>query len=46
MAIGMGVAILVMVKGDGLLSMVPFFGYLIGFVYAFAKYGCLPEEEH
>lgn len=46
MAIGMGVTILVMVKGEGLLSTVPFFAYLAGFVYVFAKYGCLPEEEH
>jgi len=46
MAVAMGVTILIMVKGDGLLSMVPFFAYLIGFVYVFAKYGCLPEEEH
>ena len=46
MAIGMGVTILIMVKGDGLLAMVPFFAYLVGFIYAFAKYGCLVEEEH
>ena len=46
MAVAMGVTILIMVKGDGLLSMVPFFAYLVGFIYAFAKYGCLAEEEH
>ena len=46
MGIGMGVTILIMVKGDGLLSMVPFFAYLVGFIYAFAKYGCLAVEEH
>ena len=27
-------------------AMVPFFAYLVGFIYAFAKYGCLVEEEH
>jgi hypothetical protein len=46
MGIALGVTILIMVKGDGLLSMVPFFAYLIGFTYIFAKYGCLVEEEH
>ncbi len=46
MGIGMGVTILIMVNGDGLLSMVPLFAYLIGFTYVFAKYGCLVEEEH
>ena len=46
MAVAMGVTILIMVKGDGLLSMVPLFAYLVGFIYAFAKYGCLVEEEH
>jgi len=46
MAVAMGVTILIMVKGDWLLPMVPLFAYLVGFTYAFAKYGCLVEEEH
>ena len=46
MGVAMGVTILIMVKGDGLLARVPFFAYLVGFIYAFAKYGCLVEEEH
>lgn len=46
MAVAMGVTILIMVKGDGLLSTVPFFAYLVGFTYIFVKYGCLVEEEH
>ena len=46
MAVGMGVTILIMVNGTGLLSMVPLFAYLVGFTYAFAKYGCLVEEDH
>ena len=46
MGVAMGVTILIMVKGDGLLSMVPFFFYLVGFIYAFAKYGCLAVGEH
>ena len=29
MAVAMGVTILIMVKGDGLLSTVPFFAYLV-----------------
>ncbi len=46
MGIGMGVTILIMVNGEGLLSKVPFFAYLVGFTFIFAKYGCLVEEEH
>ena len=46
MAVAMGGTILIMVKGDGLLSTVPFFAYLVGFTYIFVKYGCLVEEEH
>ena len=47
MAVGLGVSILIMVKGSGLISAIPFFAYLIGFIYLFAKYGCLHDEgEH
>ena len=47
LAFGLGISILIMVKGSGLISTIPFFGYLIGFIYLFAKYGCLHDEgEH
>lgn len=47
LAVALGVSILIMVKGSGLLSTVPFFAYLAAFVYLFARYGCLPDEgEH
>jgi len=43
----LGVSILIMAKGTGLLSLIPFFAYLVGFVYIFAKFGCLPStDEH
>ena len=45
LAILLGVSILIMVKGTGLLSMVPFFAYLAGFIYIFARYGCLPPAD-
>ena len=38
-------SILIMVKGTGLLSTIPFFAYLAGFVYIFTKYGLLPESD-
>ena len=44
LAFGLGISILIMVKGSGLISTIPFFGYLIGFIYLFAKYGCLHGE--
>ncbi len=47
--IGLGVlfavSILIMVKGSGLLSTVPFFAYLAGFVYIFVRYGLLPPAD-
>ena len=47
LAVALGVSILIMVKGSGLISAIPFFAYLIGFTYLFAKYGCLHDEgEH
>jgi hypothetical protein len=47
LAFGLGISILAMVKGSGLISAIPFFAYLIGFIYLFAKYGCLHDEgEH
>ena len=47
LAVLLGVSILIMVKGTGLLSMIPFFAYLVGFVYLFARYGCLsPADDH
>jgi hypothetical protein len=45
LAVLLGVSILVMVKGTGLLSMVPFFAYLAGFIYLFARYGCLHSTD-
>ena len=45
LAVLLGVSILIMVKGTGLLSMIPFFAYLGGFVYLFARYGCLPPAD-
>ena len=44
LAIGLGISILIMVKGSGLISAIPFFAYLVGFTYLFAKYGCLHDE--
>jgi CHASE2 domain-containing sensor protein len=44
LAFALGISILIMVKGSGLISTIPFFGYLIGFIYLFAKYGCLHDE--
>ena len=47
LAVALGISILIMVKGSGLISAIPFFGYLVGFIYLFGKYGCLPDEgEH
>ena len=47
LAFALGISILIMVKGSGLISTIPFFGYLVGFIYLFGKYGCLPDEgEH
>ena len=40
-----GVSILIMVKGSGLLSAVPFLAYLVGFIYIFTRYGLLPSED-
>jgi hypothetical protein len=39
------VSILIMVKGSGLLSAVPFLAYLVGFIYIFTRYGLLPSED-
>ena len=39
------VSILIMVKGSGLLSAVPFLAYLAGFTYIFTRYGLLPTED-
>ena len=39
------VSILIMVKGSGLLSAVPFLAYLVGFIYIFTRYGLLPTED-
>ena len=39
------VSILLMVKGSGLLSAVPFLAYLAGFIYIFTRYGLLPTED-
>ena len=39
------VSILIMVKGSGLLSAVPFLAYLAGFIYIFTRYGLLPTED-
>ena len=44
MGAAMAVAILIMVKGSGLISVVPFVAFLVGFVYLFVRYGCLPDE--
>ena len=38
------VSILIMVKGSGLLSAVPFLAYLAGFIYIFTRYGLLPRK--
>jgi len=47
LAVLLGISILIMAKGTGLLSLIPFFAYLVGFVYIFAKFGCLPStDEH
>ena len=46
MAIGIGVGLVIMVKGTGLLSMVPFFGALGVGTWAFAKWGCLSQGDH
>jgi len=46
MAIVLGVGVVILAKGTGLLSLAPFFGGLGVFTWAFAKWGCLSEEEH
>ena len=46
MAIVLGVGLVILSKGTGLLSLVPFFGGLGAATWAFAKYGCLHEEDH
>ena len=38
-------SILIMVKGSGLLSAVPFLAYLVGFIYIVTRYGLLPSED-
>ena len=45
LAVLLGISILVMAKGTGVLSVIPLFSYLAGFVYIFAKYGCLPSTD-
>ena len=39
------VSILIMVKGSGLLSAVPFLAYVVGFIYIVTRYGLLPTED-
>ncbi len=46
MAIVLGVGVVILAKGTGLLPLVPFFGGLTVFTWAFIKWGCLSEEEH
>ena len=46
MALGMGAALLILMKGSGFVSLVPLLICIVVSVYAFAKYGCLSEEEH
>ena len=46
MAVGMGSTLLILMKGSGFISLVPLLLCVAVSVYAFAKYGCLSEEEH
>tara|TARA_Y100000588_G_C13797384_1_gene729311 strand:- start:89 stop:313 length:225 start_codon:yes stop_codon:yes gene_type:complete len=46
MALGMGATLLILMKGSGFVSLVPLLICIVVSVYAFAKYGCLSEEEH
>ena len=45
LAVLMGVSILIMVKGTGFLSAIPFIAYLVGFIYLVVRYGCLPPAD-
>ena len=46
MAVVMGVSIVILAKGSSLLALVPFLVTLSTGVWAFAKWGCLNQDEH
>ena len=46
MAVVMGVSIVILAKGSSLLALVPFLATLNTGVWAFAKWGCLNQDEH
>ena len=46
MAVGMGVSIVILAKVSSLLALVPFLATLSTGVWAFAKWGCLNQDEH